>query len=365
MYYPSIIFLSLLSFSTLVFSSSIDKAYEIKINGHSYAIHLNKLLTIKDNTGKKTRLVLYKKEYSQYSDDHLSFQYPTSIKMERDDSDNNVRQISLSTPSNSLFYILEYNNFDPSSMVAGLVDKLTQKLVNKGYSKRSRNITIKLTTGEELVGIKTKLKYKKHKKYWHVLSYSNAKNGVIVITYMDKKYFYSDRKIMDDFFKSLRFNNKLKQSQVQNEVFEEQSDIPVLCQKIIAIAGKTPNDAIAIMGKPDTIKKQSVANSFNPKITDQKVALHYGQSVIHYYHASSAHKYLLTQIKFSHQDFNKSLALIFPKTMAKLIEKYGTPDHRSSSSHRYYCSEEGNEWLDVYYDDQKDFIGFEFSGYSG
>jgi hypothetical protein len=89
-------------------------------------------------------------------------------------------------------------------LVPMMLNELTKKSVDYGYSMTQEKVTRTLKSGIILKGLKATLKYKGDEACWEVLSYGKKDAGILVMTQIDKEFAKTDERIHNHFWNTLK-----------------------------------------------------------------------------------------------------------------------------------------------------------------
>ena len=188
----------------VAFAGDEYKNYEVTIDGKTYDLNLNEKIQLKDKTGKTANFVLRKKPYAEYTDQLVSFQHDSELSVSSQDLGDGIKQLMSASATGTLIMIQEYSTMDPSMLVPMMLNELTKKSVDYGYSMTQEKVTRKLKSGVILKGLKATLKYKGDESCWEVLSYGKKDAGILVMTQIDKEFAKTDEGIHDHFWNTLK-----------------------------------------------------------------------------------------------------------------------------------------------------------------
>jgi hypothetical protein len=188
----------------VAFAGNDYRNYELSVDGKTYDLNLNETIEVKDKSGKTTTVVLRKKPYAEYSDELVSFQHASELSVSSQDLGDGIKQLMSATATGTLIMIQEYSTMDPSMLVPMMLNELTKKSVDYGYSMTQEKVTRTLGSGITLKGLKATLKYRGDESCWEVLSFGKKDAGVLVITQIDKEFIKTDEAIHSHFWDTLK-----------------------------------------------------------------------------------------------------------------------------------------------------------------
>jgi hypothetical protein len=192
------------AYAGVAFAGNDYRNYELSIDGKIYDLNLNETIQVKDKAGKAATVVLRKKPYAEYSDELVSFQHASELSVSSQDLGDGIKQLMSATATGTLIMIQEYSTMDPSMLVPMMLNELTKKSVDYGYSMTQEKVTRTLKSGITLKGLKATLKYKGDESCWEVLSFGKKDAGVLVITQIDKEFIKTDEAIHSHFWDTLK-----------------------------------------------------------------------------------------------------------------------------------------------------------------
>lgn len=136
----------------------------------------------------------------------------------------------------------------------------------------------------------------------------------------------------------------------------------MLCESITTVVGHSPKNVIEKLGKPLSSNEKPINNLYRPDAKDKEVLLKYNDGYVMFRYISYSDKYFLLVAKLNKNSFNNTIREIIPNKINSFINKHGKPDKTTNTEYRYFCTFEGNEWVEIYHNESI-VTGFKFHGY--
>ncbi|MEY3397931.1 MAG: hypothetical protein RL220_525, partial [Bacteroidota bacterium] len=171
--------------------------------------------SIKTDLGKKHDYVTPKGEKIQvevvdqplrtYSDDFISFKYDKTLSASQINVGSGIDQVMVMKASGSGVLVQEYRTMDPTMLIDLMMDEMTKESVSYGYTRKDKDVKIKLDSGITLEGKRSTLTYQGSDEEYTVLSYGGKDNGLLVITMLlNDDFAEEDQKLIDTFYETLK-----------------------------------------------------------------------------------------------------------------------------------------------------------------
>lgn len=182
--------------------------YILVIDGQEYEVDLDEQANIKLADGKALNVTLKKKPMLTYKTDLYSFDHPNQVTPTRQDLGEGIFQMMMSSAQGTVIIVQDYSTMDPSGMIDLMLDELTREEKQAGYKYLDTPLTKKLVNETQAVGKQSIAAFDGKQMTRQVLSVSGKDKGLLVITMLDKEAPESDRKMLADFWSSLKPNLK-------------------------------------------------------------------------------------------------------------------------------------------------------------
>ena len=183
--------------------------YVLTINGTAQEIGLDKetQLTLPDGTSLK--LVLRQKEYLSFQGDLFSFEHKNKYKPNRNDLGDGIFQTMTLTPLGTGVLIQEYTQMNPSTLVDTMVHELTKEEVEYGFKFETKEIKREADgvtfTGKQAVTTNPGEEWTRI-----VLTCAKKDRGLLVISFIEKDNYETEKGLIEQFWKTLKVDAKLK-----------------------------------------------------------------------------------------------------------------------------------------------------------
>ncbi len=169
-------------FMTLSHIAFAQENYTLTIDGKTFDMSLEKKYELKIN-GQDAIVKLSQKETLTFDHEKFSFQYPKKFSITRSKIDKEIEQIMLMNSLGSGVLIQVYSTMDPAAFKTILLNEVIKESVSYGADKSSRTIKRTISSGEKLEVKEVTLDYKGDKSMYEIASHSNEKDeGIIMLT---------------------------------------------------------------------------------------------------------------------------------------------------------------------------------------
>lgn len=177
--------------------------YVLSINGEKIEMAVGVEKTAVLTNGQKVTVLLEKKDIVAFESRYFTFRHKSDLTPVKTKTDNDGSQTQMTSATGTTVIVQEYLSSDPSSVINGLIQNLTQEEVRLGYQKKEKSHQIKLADGKVMKGkiVSTSLKNEQWTRC--VLACGNENGGVLCITQAEKSASDADRQMIDLFWKSL------------------------------------------------------------------------------------------------------------------------------------------------------------------
>jgi hypothetical protein len=196
---------TLILFLFIFLQGSAQEDYTIYIDGVPYKVALNNKYDVTLN-GKKVSLSLKLNDTLTYSDQFVSFLYPSGFSVSRTQVDGGLEQVTILTADGSGLIIQKHTSLNPTTMNEMLLSEMTKESVGYGYVLTRQDYKKKIISGQTININKAVLKYKDEVNIYEVTSLGKKDEGVIVMTIkMDDDKTSAGQKLIDLMWSTLRF----------------------------------------------------------------------------------------------------------------------------------------------------------------
>jgi hypothetical protein len=180
------------------------KNFVLTINGKPFPINPGETLDLSKSKIELKTISLAQNPLALYADSILSFEHPSDLSVAQTKIEAGIIQLMMANATGTLVILQEYSTMDPSNLNAMMLNELTKKSIQYGYTKSEKAVVKKLKSGAELKGLEAILSYQNEKQYWSVYSIGNKDSGVLIVTHIDESYKATDQQMIDRFWESLK-----------------------------------------------------------------------------------------------------------------------------------------------------------------
>lgn len=192
--------------TTLFLSSSIHAGnFIISIDGYSSEIELNQPLKYMSSDGKELKIILKKKDNSNYKSQLFSMTHKSALSTTSTDIGDNTLQTFLNSPVGTAIIIQEYLDTNPEKLVELLLHKITKKDVDQGYKYSEKGVT-KTIDGRKISGKQAITSHPNREWKRSVYAYGGDSKGIIIVTMIERGEYENGEYIISDFWNSLKLS---------------------------------------------------------------------------------------------------------------------------------------------------------------
>lgn len=192
----------ILSASQLVNAQSA-KNYILEINGDTIHISLDQPTQFKSAGGQAYKVKVSRKEFLNYGNESISFNYPSQYSISTTKIDEDVEQILLTTATGNGLMIQIYSSMNPELAVDLMLNEMTEDDVSAGYKQTITEAQRTLSNGTVLKGKRAVLKMDKDTEEFVCLANGKKKKGIMVMEIKNDLEDPDAVKMFDVFWKSL------------------------------------------------------------------------------------------------------------------------------------------------------------------
>jgi len=197
--------LILLTVATINSTQAAD--FVITINGVSQEIDLAQEvnLILPDQTSLK--VTLHQKEYLRFSGDLFSFEHKSNVRPSRQDLGDGIFQTIIVTPLGTGLIVQEYTQMNPINLIDLMLNEVTKEEVDYGYKYSEKTVTEKVD-GITFKGKQAVTSYPGEEWIRSVLAYGKKDKGVLILTFIEKENYESEKLLIEDLWKSIKIDLK-------------------------------------------------------------------------------------------------------------------------------------------------------------
>lgn len=176
--------------------------FDLAIDGTTFELELGKETPLSIG-GRTAKVKLTKKPTGKFTDDFVSFAYPSSLEVTKKDLNDRTTQLLLASATGTLVIVQEYLGYDPASLTEVMIQTITKSDIAEGFTAERSDSAEKLSDGTEIKGqeVVTSRGIKKH--HFRFFAIGNDIRGVFVITRIAEDELKSDGAILSTFWSTL------------------------------------------------------------------------------------------------------------------------------------------------------------------
>jgi hypothetical protein len=133
--------------------------------------------------GHNELFAVNKERISRYEDSFVSFSYPASWGVSKNQIDKDLTQLVLIHAAGHVITILEYSSLNPEDIVEILFNGFVREFTETGYEARKKNIEVKSANAKRMRGIESFFKGKRipAEIYITLVAHGFNDRGVVII----------------------------------------------------------------------------------------------------------------------------------------------------------------------------------------
>jgi|SRR5690606_3061329 len=143
---------------------SLNKNYEMKINGQSVSFYLS---------GNDTLT---------YEDEFMSFKYTHEFKVSNSIIEDGFEQVMIVSADGMGVIIQKHSYLNPSKLNEVMIDEVTKESRNYGFVMSREDYKRKLNSGRQIEINKAVLKYKEQVSIYELTSFGKKDEGAVILT---------------------------------------------------------------------------------------------------------------------------------------------------------------------------------------
>lgn len=193
-------------FITFIVSAQNKKNYLLEINGDTVSLSLNEPSILKTANGQTLNIKLKQKEILTYSDEMVSFQYPSAFTLSSKVYED-VEQIVCLSGSGNGFLIQKYKDINPENMVDLMLSEMIEESIDAGYKEKKIPVEKTLKSNKTLSGKQSTLTLDDETNIYSVFPVKIKKGGLIIVLVIVDPSDEADMKAYDVLWKTLEPKN--------------------------------------------------------------------------------------------------------------------------------------------------------------
>ena len=195
--------LAALCLMTAVATADDPKSYKLTVDGVAVAIDPGDTVEMTLPSGKHISVKLERNEFSTFSGEAFSFVHASDTSIAKTALSFGTQYLMGSALGNYVI-VQEYSSIDPTSLNALMLHQVTNDLVKAGGKLTEATANRKLADGMELTGLAGTVKSRSGSDSFEVFSCGRDERGVVVVTHLGDQNVEVERKMIDEFWKTLR-----------------------------------------------------------------------------------------------------------------------------------------------------------------
>ena len=143
---------------------SLNKNYEMKINGQSVSFYLSGIDTL------------------TYEDEFMSFKYTHEFKVSKSIIEDGFEQVMIVSADGMGVIIQKHAYMNPSKLNELMIDEVTKESRNYGFVMSREDYKRKLSSGRQIEINKAVLKYKEQISIYELTTFGKKDEGALILT---------------------------------------------------------------------------------------------------------------------------------------------------------------------------------------
>lgn len=176
-----IFFTCIIVASIQLLNAQSAKNYIIEIDGDTVHVSLDELINFKSKNGQAHKVKVSRKEFLTFSNESITFNYPSQFSVSSTKVDEDVEQILLMTATGNGLMIQVYGTVNPELMVDLMLNEVTQDDVSAGYKQTITEAQKIISDGTILKGKKAVLTLDSDTEEFVCLATGKRKKGIMVM----------------------------------------------------------------------------------------------------------------------------------------------------------------------------------------
>jgi hypothetical protein len=174
-----VVFVLLVSVQLLNAQSA--KNYILEIDGDTIHVALDQVTSFKSAKGQTYKVKVLRKEFLNFGNESISFNYPSQYAISTTKIDEDVEQILLMTATGNGIMIQVYSSINPELAVDLMLNEVTQDDISAGYKQTITEAQKTISNGTVLKGKKAVLKLDEETEEFVCLATGKRKKGIMVM----------------------------------------------------------------------------------------------------------------------------------------------------------------------------------------
>ncbi len=180
------------------------KNYIIEIDGDTLHVSLDEMINFKSKSGQTHKVKVSRKEFLTFSNEFISFNYPSQYSVSSTRIDEDVEQILLMTATGNGLMIQAYGTVNPELIIDLMLNEVTQDDISAGYKQTLTETQKTIGDGTVLKGKRAVLTLDKETEEFVCVANGKKKKGIMVMEIKNDADDTDAAKMFDVFWKTLK-----------------------------------------------------------------------------------------------------------------------------------------------------------------
>jgi len=197
------VFIGYILASIQLLNAQTAKNYILEIDGDTIHVALDQQGSFKSTKGQTYKVKVSRKEFLNFNNEAISFNYPSQYSVSTTKIDEDVEQILLMTATGNGIMIQVYSSINPELVVDLMLNEVTQDDISAGYKQTLTETQKTISDGTVLKGKKAVLKMDDDTEEFVCLANGKKKKGIVVMEIKNDVDDPDASKMFDVFWKTL------------------------------------------------------------------------------------------------------------------------------------------------------------------
>ena len=175
-----IFFIGIVLASVQMLNAQSSKNYILEINGDTIHISLDEQVNFKASGGQNYKVKLSKKELANYSNEYISFDYPSQLTVTAKKIEEDIEQLLLLTALGNGIIIQVYSSINPEMAIDFMLSQVTEDDISAGYKQTITETQKTIGDGSVLKGKRAVLTLEKETEEFVCVANGKRKKGVLI-----------------------------------------------------------------------------------------------------------------------------------------------------------------------------------------
>jgi hypothetical protein len=198
-----VIFTCILFASVQKLDAQSAKNYILEIDGDTIHVSLDQPVSFKSAKGQTYKVKVSRKEFLNFNNEAISFNYPSQYSVSTSKIDEGVEQILLMTATGNGIMLQVYSSMNPELAVDLMLNQVTEDDISAGYKQTLSETQKTINDGIVFKGKRSILKMDDETEEFVCLAFGKKKKGILVMEIKNNMDDPDALKMFEVFWKTL------------------------------------------------------------------------------------------------------------------------------------------------------------------